>query len=201
LSQVNLEDTEIENERLELSAGTIYFLGPNLTLRNCTLVLRVPARDLIIPQAQFINCTINIKKELKNLRWEHATIKGCRFTGRLSGNDFGRWPTSLKTPGSIEDCDFTEARLDGCRFVGCDINTIRLPSWPCFTILEPARRWRELQALHWPGKYGAIIGNGFAKNPPSTVAMTYSAPELAKFCETTPEAIKALLEKMDGVYY
>jgi hypothetical protein len=31
--------------------------------------------------------------------------------------------------------------------------------------------------------------------------LTYSAPDLAKWCGTTPEAIKAVLEKLDGVYY
>ena len=201
MSQVNLEDAEIENERLELNAGVIYFLGPNLTLRNCTLVVRVPARDLIIPQAQFINCAIDVRKELKNFLWEHAALKGCRFTGRLSGNDFGRWPTSEKAPGSIEDCDFTGTRLNSTRFVGCDARTLRFPSWPCFTILDPAGRWRELQALPWPGEYGPIIAKSFAKDPPSTAAVTYAAPELAKFCGTTEEAIRALVETLDGVSY
>jgi hypothetical protein len=198
---VNLEDTQIENERLELNAGVIYFLGPNLTLRNCTLVLRVPARDLIIPQARLLNCTIDVRKELKNFRWEHAALKGCRFTGRLSGNDFGRWPTSVKAPGSIEDCDFSGARLSWTRFLECDVRTLRFPTWPCFTILDPASRLRELEALPWPGEYGSLIAKSFAKDPPSTAAVTYAASELAKFCGTTEEAIKALVETLDGVYY
>lgn len=200
LSQVNLEETELTNERLELDSGTIYFLGPNLTLRNCTLVLRVPARDLIIPQAQILNCTIDIKKELKNFRWEHASLKGCRFTGRMSGNDFGRWPTSEKAPGSIEDCDFSEARLDGCRFVDCDLNTLRLPSWPCFTILDPARRSRELNAIEWPGQMWISI-KVFADYPALTTAVTFWAPALAKWSGCSVEEIRAVLERVDGVKY
>ena len=200
MSQVNLELKELENERLELGAGVIYFLGPQLTLRNCTLVLRVPARDLIIPQAQFLGCTIDVRKELKNFRWEHAELKGCRFTGRLSGNDFGRWPYSERAPGSIEDCDFTEARLDGCRFVGCDIHTLRLPSWPCFTLLEPARRSHELSSIAWPGMMGIAI-KGFADYPKSTEAITYWAPSIAKWAGTTVEELRAVLERLDGVYY
>ncbi len=201
MSQVNLEDTEIENERLELNAGTIYFLGPNLTLRNCTLVLKVPARDLIIPQAQFINCTIDIKKELKNLRWEHATIKGCRLTGRLSGNDFGRWPYSREAPGSIEDCDFTEARLDGCRFMGCDPATLRFPKWPCFTILDPIGRSRELNSVQWPGTFGSVTVEGLSTQPPRTVAVTLFAPAMAERRKTTPEELKAVIEKFDCILY
>jgi hypothetical protein len=200
LSQVNLEEKELENERLELGAGTIYFLGPRLTLRNCALVLRVPARNLIIPEARFLQCTIDVKKELKNFHWEHAILKGCRFTGRLTSNDFGRWPYSERAPGSIEDCDFTEARLDECRFVGCDIHTLKLPSWPCFTLLEPARRSRELSAIAWPGTMGIAI-NGFARYPESTAAITYWAPSVAKWAGTTVVEIRTVIERLDGVIY
>lgn len=200
LSQVNLEDTEIQNERIEINPGVIYFLGPNLTLRNCTLVLRGPARDLLIPQARFIHCTIDIKKELKNFHWEHAALTGCRFSGRLSGNDFGRWPYSERFPGSIEGCDFTDARLDECRFVGCDINTLRLPTWPCFTLLEPARRSLELNAVKWPGQMGLAI-KGFAEFPESTAATCFWAPSVAKWAGTTVEEIRAVIERLEGVIY
>ena len=42
---------------------------------------------------------------------------------------------------------------------------------------------------------------GCAEDPPSTVALTYSALGLAKRYGTTPDAIKAVLAKMDGVYF
>jgi hypothetical protein len=198
---IQFRDQEISNERLVLDSATeLYYLGHNLTLRNCTLVIRVPARALVITRTRLIDCTIETKQQLKNFRWEKVHLKSCRFKGRFSGNDFGEWPDE-PGQGSIEDCDFTEARLSWTRFLGCAAGTLRFPSWPCFTILDPVRRWRELQALPWPGEYGSIIGKGFAKNPPSTVALTYSAPELAKFCGTTQEAIRAVLENVDGVSY
>ena len=47
LGNVVFNDREIENKRLELTdPKTNYILGPNLTLRNCTLVLKVSARHL-----------------------------------------------------------------------------------------------------------------------------------------------------------
>jgi hypothetical protein len=99
------------------------------------------------------------------------------------------------------DCDFTEATLQGCRFLACDVRTLRFPRWPCFTILDPVRRWRELRALPWPGLIGPVTVEGFAESPPSTVALTLCAPILAKRYGTTPEALKAIVENMDGVYY
>lgn len=200
MSQVNLEDRELTNERLELGSGGIYFLGPNLTLRNCTLVLGVSARNLIIPQARLLGCTVIVRRELKNFRWDSARLEGCQFKGRFTGNDFGEWP-SAPGEGSIEDCDFSEAHLDATRFLGCDARTIRFPPWPCFTLFDSVRRARELSALPWPGIVGRIEMQGFERDPPSTVALTYSAVELAKRRGTTPEAIKAVLEKLEGVYY
>lgn len=200
MSQVNLENRAIENERLELHPGVVYFLGPDLTLKNCTLVLRASSRNLVIPQAHFIGCIFDVKKELKNFRWEHALLEGCRFTGRLGGNDFGRWPDSPR-PGHIQDCDFSAAQLDGCRFLECDVRTLRFPPWPCFTVLEPARRYHELRAIQWPGDIGRIEVEGFAEDPPSTVAVTFAAPALAKRSGTTPEAIRDTLAKLHGVRY
>jgi hypothetical protein len=200
MSQVNLEKTELKNERLEFGSGTVYFLGPHLTLRGCTLVLDMAARDLIIPQAYFIDCTFILKREFKSFLWEHATLKGCRFTGRLSGNDFGRWPYSERFPGSIEDCDFTEARLHECRFISCDLNTLRLPTWPCFTLLEPPRRSHELLSVTWPGMMDIAIKVAI-ESPDSTAAITFWAPAAAKWAKTTVEEIRAVLERLDGVRY
>jgi hypothetical protein len=204
---VLFENKEIANERLELmDKEAHYFLGPDLTMRNCTLVLKVSARRLFFDGARFINCTFEVKQELKNhQQWVAASLKGCRFKGRLSGCDFGHWPEYSSLPGyqlgSIEDCDFTEARLDGCRFHGCDPATLRLPKWPCFTILDPLHRSRELAAMPWPGDIGPIIMEGHAREPPSTVAVTWFAPVLAKEYGTTPEAIKAVVEKCEGLVY
>ncbi|WP_224372247.1 hypothetical protein [Hyalangium versicolor] len=137
---------------------------------------------------------------MKNFRWDTAHLKGCRFKGRFTGNDFGEWP-SAPGHGSIEDCDFSEAHVDWSRFLGGDARTLRFPRWPCFTFLDPFPRWKELQALPWPGDKGPIIGDVLAAGPPSTVAFTLSATKLAKWCSTTPEAIKAIVEKVEGVYF
>lgn len=43
-----------------------------------------------------------------------------------------------RTRGTIADCDFTGARLDLVSFNNCDLNTIKLPRWPHFTITDPS---------------------------------------------------------------
>ncbi|OJT16376.1 hypothetical protein BO221_50160 [Archangium sp. Cb G35] len=205
LKNVLMEDKEIANERLELTdKNSLYFLGPNLLLRNCTIILKVSARNLIIVGARFIDCTFEVKQELKNhQQWVKASLKGCRFKGRLTGCDFGHWPDygTGWEHGAIEDCDFTEASLDGCRIMGGDPSTIRFPKWPCFTILDPIGRARELNSVQWPGGFRPIVVEGQYRDPPCTMAVTFYAPALAKRRETTEDAFRAVIEKFDCIVY
>jgi hypothetical protein len=205
--KVFYEDQERENERLELTdKGSMYFLGRNLTLKNCTLVLKAAARNLFIRDVRFINCTFEVKQELKNHQdWIRASLKGCRFKGRLTGCDFGYWPEYGSDPeyqlGSIENCDFTETRLDACRFHGGDPATLRFPKWPCFTILNPIGRAAELRGVQWPGRFGRVIVEDLHTHPPSTVALTFFAPAEAKRLDTTEEELRAVIEKFDCILY
>jgi hypothetical protein len=204
-TKVFYEDKEIENEQLELTdKGSLYFLGRNLTLRNCTLVLKVPARNLHLREVRFIDCTFDVKQELKNHQdWIRTSLKGCRFKGRFSSCDFGHWPEygsqSEYQFGAIEDCDFTEARLDGCRFMGCDPRTLRLPKWPCFTLLEPHRKAEELRAISWPGLFGEIVIEGLHKQPLATRALALYAPAEARRFDVTEEQLKPLVERFDCI--
>jgi len=207
-TKVVFKEKVIEGERLELTdKNSLYFLGPDVTLKDCSLVLKVSARNLLIRGGtRFIDCAFEVKQELKNHQdWITASLKGCRFKGRLSGCDFGYWPEYNKDPeyqlGSIEDCDFTEARLDGCRFMGCDPSTLRLPRWPCFTVLDPIARAPELLRVKWPGIVGDVIVEDFHAQPDRTSAVTFYAPSLAKSLEATPEEIRAVIEKFDCILY
>jgi hypothetical protein len=197
---ITFRDREIDNEQLVLESRTeLYYLGPALTLRNCTLVVKIPAKALVLNQVHLIDCTIEVTRVLKNFGWEHAHLTGCRFKGRFVGNDFGNRRDTNK--GTIVDCDFSEAHLDGTRFLDCDTHTLRFPRWPYFTLLDPVRRSDELRTLPWPPEVGRLEVECLAEAPPETMAVTYSAVDLAKRRHTTSEAIKAVLEKLDGVYY
>jgi len=198
------ENREIEDTRLELAdKASLYYLGPNLTLRRCTVVLRVPTRRLLICPSRFIDCTIEVKQEVKNLDWSEAFLKGCRFTGRLTSCDFGHRLPELpgRENGGIEDCDFSKARLDSCRFHGCDPRTLRFPPWPCFTFLDPIGRSQELNGAEWPGRFGGVVVENLHTQPPSTVALTYDAPSIATRLGTTAEELKTAISRFDCFVY
>ncbi|QRK10281.1 hypothetical protein JQX13_09400 [Archangium violaceum] len=199
------EEREMEDARVELKAEAdrLLYLGPNLTLRRCTIVVRVPTRKLFIRSTTFIDCDIELKQELKRFSWTGAALKGCRFTGRMVGCDFGAWPGHGKwwEHGAVEDCDFSETRLDLCRFQSCDPRTLRLPRWPCFTILDPLGRGRELTSASWPGSFSPVTLEGPYKELPTTVALSFYAPAEARRCETTEEELKAAIERFDFIVH
>ncbi|HEX8435263.1 hypothetical protein [Archangium sp.] len=205
LGNILYEDQELQDERLELKAETnrIIYLGPKLTLRRCMVLVRVPTSRLFIRSTNFIDCEIEVKQELKGFSWTGASLKGCRFKGRMYGCDFGAWPDHGKwwEHGEVVDCDFSEARLDLCRFQSCDPRTLRLPGWPCFTILDPISRGRELTSVEWPGRFRPVTLEGPYKDLPTTVAWSFYAPAEAKRSGTTEEALKAAIERFDFIVH
>ncbi|WP_224372770.1 pentapeptide repeat-containing protein [Hyalangium versicolor] len=197
---IQFRDREIANEQLVLDSRTeLHYLGPTLTLRNCTLIVKVPAKALVVSRTRLIDCSIEVARVLKNFSWDRAHFSGCRFKGRYLGNGFGNLEGTAE--GSIVDCDFTDALLDETRFLNCDARTMSFPPWPGLTILDPVGRAAELVALPWPGELRDFFQWYGEERPASTAAVTYFVPDLAKRNGTTPEAIKAVLEQLDGVYY
>lgn len=199
---IHYEEREIEGERLELTdTKALYWLGPNLTLRHCTLVLGVGGRSLTLSSATLIDCTIQVKRQLGAKAWTKVALKGCRFQGRFSSCDFGPWYgyTDGWERGMVEDCDFSEAQLDGCRFHGCDVRTLRLPRWPCFTIVDPIGNADELRRVKWPGIFGEVVVAELAGEPRSTTGLTLYAPSVAKRMETTAEELRAVLKTIDCI--
>ncbi len=204
--KVFFRNQEIDNEQLSLTdKGSRYSLGPDLTLRRCNIVLKISARNLFIHGGtRFIDCSFEVKQQLKNhQQWVFASLEGCRFKGRLSGCDFGHWPEygCVAEHVSIKDCDFSEDQIDSCRIMGSDPAMLRFPRWPCFTFLDPIGHAAKLREAPWPALFGRVIVNDLHTHPASTTALTFHAPTIAKFAETTPEELRAVIERFDCLVY
>ncbi|HLL03156.1 MAG TPA: hypothetical protein VK539_21420 [Myxococcaceae bacterium] len=201
---VIFENETMEGQRLELGDHNFrFYLGPNLVLRRCTLVLRVPSDLLHLVGVRFIDCTFEVKRQLKEVRWYKAHLKGCRLTGRFFSCDFGHFPNSkvlYEDMGGIEDCDLSATHLHLCRFIGCDASTLKFPRWPYFTILEPYRRSREFASILWPREIRTwfSIFDGFVE---TTAAVSFSATVLAKKAGVSEDRIRALLEGHSDILY
>lgn len=195
---IQLRDRRVEREEVQLGKDDVYYLGPNLHLKHCKVTLRTNARALIIVKTTFEDCEIVARQKLSNFPWYYARLQRCRFAGKFSGCDFGHWPEDDPAAGGIEHCDFLEASLDGCRFLDCDVTTLRLPAWPCFTILDPVGNLPRLSARPWPGRADVIV-QYLAICPPQTSAVTYLATEADKQFGASEAELRAFLEQFDDI--
>ncbi|QDT25651.1 hypothetical protein [Gimesia panareensis] len=193
LQQDTIEDTE-----LVLDDKEQHYLGPSLVLNRCQIILRTNANALTITDVRISDCHIEAKKKLTNFQmWCAAKLRGCTFAGWYVGNDFGHW-AEQNPNGAIEDCDFSKAILDGCRFMDCNAESIVFPKWPCFTILHPAQHRKEIELVDWPGTL-RIWANVVAASLDITTASVGYAPTVAKQFDSTEDELRSTLEGMNCV--
>jgi hypothetical protein len=195
---IHLQAREVHNETLDIDGKDVHFLGPDLAVRDCTVILRTTARGLIISRTQFTKCHIVAKKKLTNFSWFNAYLRGCRFSGTFSGCDFGRSTPPFEPGGGIDNCDFSEATLDGCRILNSDVQTIKFPSWPCFTIFNPGSHADRIKAIEWPGK-SRILAEVISSFEPETVAVTFLASDAMKRYQITEEELRKAVSEIPSV--
>jgi hypothetical protein len=194
-----LRDQTIELDSIVLESARVNYLGPNLVLRQCKVLVRTAARSLVITRTSFLDCDIVVKKPLRNFSFCDARLERCVVAGTFFGCDFGRWVDDVgNSDATVVSCDFSGAKLDACRFIDCDVDTLIFPLWPCFTILDPVRRCRELEQIKWPGRIN-IAFESHRSAPPATRAITYYAPELTRRLGGEEEDLKDILEGLQGV--
>jgi len=98
----------------------------------------------------------------------------------------------------VKECDFDDAVLADCRFIGCDLEGTRLPPWPCFTLLDPVARLRELLAQPWPGDAAEVV-QALRWSPASTAGVAFDAKSLAAEYSVEVDGLRRLLEQVPNV--
>jgi len=194
---MKIRNTKLSNERLLLSNVEVNSLGPALELEQCEIVSDCREKSLVIPGMEMVGGKfVQQDRTLSNFHFENAHFRGVSFSGNFSGCDFGDWDSTEKS--SIADCDFSEARLEGCRFLNCDMDTIELPRWPCFTIVGLADARDFVLGYQWPGKVGITL-DVYTDNDPECVAICGDAEQMAKASGIVLEHLRASLQLIPGV--
>jgi len=194
---ISLKDRIVQGETVNIDQKDVYFLGPNLTLRDCTIVIAVAGGDLILAASRFENCRIVAKKRLSGVTWHNVFFSGCSFAGTFHGCEFGH--TDDADPGGgLERCDFSEATLDTCGFHNVDVAGVSFPTWPGFTVIRPGAHAAAIHAAPWPGK-SKVIGEVLAECEPEITAVSYRAREVAKRYGVSEDAIRAAVSTIPDV--
>lgn len=170
------------------------YLSHGTVLEDCTIDVRGAARGIIFHEAALRRCAVHARRPFKNYSWHSVRLEGCTFRGNYVGCDFGPRPDAYPRHklGAVSGCDFEATNLHQCRFFNVRMQDIRLPRWPCFTVLEPAANAGDWQQIPLPPGLG-IIQRSVNRSLPGEVARVYSADELERTGEATADALRPLL--------
>ncbi len=196
---VGYRDTTIKDETIVLDKhpeDLYQFLGPNLILKNCTLVIKLSANALGIQTLQMEGGRFEQKKQLTNVQLNTCHFDGVTFTGSFSGVDFGWWNDDKDA--SIKNCDFSHAKLKGVRFLQTDLSTIVLPEAPGFSFTINKKHLSEFQIPEeWPRKLKSYVRTA-ANSVDGCSLVAYDAHDIAKSSKTTPEYVLECLSEVPG---
>ncbi|MGH9821765.1 MAG: hypothetical protein ACREDR_00680 [Blastocatellia bacterium] len=188
---------EFRNAEILLTGQEREYLGPNVVFESCKIILQLTAGLMTINQAKFVNCSIMAKKRLVNLQgWCDAAMEECTFTGSYSGNDFGHRSEHRWAEGRLVGSDFSGAILDECRLLDCDLRTIKLPRWPCFSLVDADEAGRVLSSMGMTGGIAVWAATLLSPRPPETVAIVYHIPRMLKAYGLTETELKLALDEI-----
>jgi len=172
-------NTRLERQELLIPDDDVTFLGPQLVVQDCVVTFQCSARALGVHGVEFLDSKIVAKRTLSNFAFEQARFVNTNFAGTFTGCDFG---SRVRQKGvELLNCDFSSADLRNCRFFNCDLNELKLPKWPCFTIPTPSRKTKELLGLDWPNEKIRAVIQTYAAQDKSCTALTSHIKVLEKY--------------------
>lgn len=193
---MKLSNATLTGEQVELTDREVNVLGPDLELRDCTVTSMASAKALVIAGLRMFGGSFHQSRPLRNFHFERAHFHGVAFVGRFEGCDFGDWESPPK--GSIANCNFSAANLDGCRFLSCEPNTLVLPHWPNFTIIYPAEAHDAVISQQWPAKVGYTMGI-YTDVDPECVAVTGDAKRIAEKNGVSLNELEAIFKRVPNI--
>jgi len=194
---MKIRDTRISRKRLLLSNLEVNLLGPDLVLENCSVHSDCQSKALIISGLVMTDGHFNQQdRALTDFHFEYAHFSDVKLTGKFVGCTFGDWVSAATS--SIRSCDFTEAGLEDCRFLNCDIESTRLPKWPAFTIVNPAEARDFVMSRPWPSKTRIAL-DVYTDTDPECAAICGDAAQLAKSDDIPIDELRTLLEAVPGI--
>lgn len=156
---VDIRNQTVQNETIVLRESEHEYLGPDATFRNCLIwIQRKSTRSLLICEnTHFVGCEFRCTAYTKNFgSWGNASYIDCSFVGRYMGHNFAQSPPTVLSTGEpypemiVENCDFSEASLEGFQTFDVSLDEMTFPKWPGFTIAEPRKNVEDLLASDLP---------------------------------------------------
>lgn len=193
-----VDTSVIANQQVVLSNREDHFLGPDLVVMDCDVVVDCAESRLSVVKTTFNSCSITITKRLKNYEWFGARFDNCSFQGELTGLRFGNFPDEvLESFGDVTNCSFESAVLHLTDFLNVDISSITFPRWPGFTVPEPSTH-SDLLGIQWPGDL-RLLFETIVESTSETTALSVHAPFAIRDLGGNIGTLKALLDRARNI--
>lgn len=191
----SLKNTVISGGVVGLDPDRIVIFGPGLVLEDCDFISDENAggmgfRGMEMKGGRFVQTG-----KLKDFQFERVRFSGVSFSGDFLGCDFGNWDEPAA--GAVADCDFSNATMHHCRFINCDVDSIRFPAWPCFVIRDPAKARDAVNSGSWPRTLGRAL-DIYSDVDPECVAAVGNAEVLAAGDGLSLDEVLELLTNVPG---
>lgn len=149
----DLRDIIINDQKIVLKAGHHKVTLYDVEFKNCEVIFNDVSKNIIVGGVIFNQSKLIFKKKFINKQWTRSRILNCTITGNLIGNDFGGfpddfYPTTENYHAVFENNDLSNCILDGIRFFKVDFNTIKLPKWPNFILLNPIKNGNKITEFY-----------------------------------------------------
>ncbi|MCM3270310.1 hypothetical protein [Paenibacillus elgii] len=187
----------LSSQTIQLERNQVSFLGPNLEMHDCTVISEADTKGLTFVGLRMHGGIFHQKRALKDFHFQGAHFSRVRFMGNYLGCDFGDWDDINRS--SVSECDFSSARMHGCRLLNCDMKGIHIPKWPCFCFSNPAEARDFVNSRSWPKKIGLIL-DIFTDEDRECVATFGDASVLAKESGLPLSEVRSLLMVIPGIH-
>ncbi|AVR97156.1 hypothetical protein [Pseudoduganella armeniaca] len=194
---MKLKAITMTRERVLLSNVEVNQLGPELVFEECDIYSDCQSKALVMSGVRMIGGRFfQQDRALADHQFSRVHFNGVRFFGTFIGCDFGNWDSN--DIGSMANCDFTEAVLDSSRFLNVDVQSIKLPRWPCFTIVNPAEAREFVMGNKWSAKTRIAL-DVYTDVDPECTASLGDASRMAKQDGIALEDLRERLLAIPGI--
>ncbi|WP_087016465.1 hypothetical protein [Thaumasiovibrio subtropicus] len=195
---MKLKNGTVENEEIVIDDRLIFnVIGPEIVLKNCVIQSKVPTSALGI-RGTLEDTTIVAKKPLNGFYWYDVSLIRCKFVGKFHNNRFG---SRNGSSGLVEQCDFSQADIDGAVFYSGSVEKHIFPKWPFLVVFVTEDNILQLEKSALKDENVEDVLEHIKVLHKERKAICYDARKMAKIFNVSLDDIKRSFSGFDFIKF
>ena len=186
----------VRGETIELTNDDYNTIGRGTIFEDCEIIVRAPARDLVISDSEIIGGVWKQKRKLSKKQFNRTHFENVRFEGSFYDCRFGNH--SDASLAGVKNCDFTAATLSFCEFCNVDPGDVKTAPWPTIRFEQPQRFKDHIQSVDMPDRFRITL-NVIASQPAEFQLSVDQAGDIGKKAGLNADAVRAIIAGLPGV--